>query len=288
MNYLLLAICVLLFGVQSLLHKQYAVKSHDPLSVYVFNLFGCGASTLTLAAVILISGVPFQVHIPTVICGTIFGLGFIGATTALNISIESGSMSLTNLIMNFSVVMPTIWSVCFLGERFQLMTGIGFVLLVLSLWMFNYKNETLEVNRKWLIWVTVLFITNGGCAVLMKMHQVWYPGQYRNEYMFIGFAVTTVFNFFYVLLNKNKKKKKNAIKQSVLFAVPEGIGNALTNLIVMILAVLIPSTIEYPVVSAGSIVCAFIWAVFIYREKMTKLQTVGFLVAVASIIVLNL
>lgn len=288
MDYLLLTLCTALIGVQSLFHKQYAIKSHDPVSVYVFNLFACAASTLTIVAAIIVSGKGFQAHTPTMIYGLIFGLGFICATTALNICLECGSMSLTNLIMNFSIVLPTIWSVLFLGDRFHLTTGIGFVLLVLSLIMFNYKNETLKVSRKWLIWVIILFVTNGGCAVLQKVHQVEYPGMYRNEYMLIGFAVTTVFNIIYVLAFRDKTGLRRASFYGLTLAAPEGAANAAANILIMVLAIRIPATIQYPVVSAGAIVCAFLWATLIYKEKMTKLQTAGFAVAISSIIILNL
>ncbi len=288
MNYLLLAVCIALLGVQSLLHKQYAIETHDPISVHSFNLFAAAASVVTVIAAILITGEGITLHTPTIIYGIIFGIGFVGTTSALNICLESGSMSLTNLIMSFSVVLPTIWSVLFLGDRFRLTTGIGFVLLVISLIMFNYKNETLDVNRKWLIWVIILFVMNGGCAVMQKVHQTDYPGLYQREYLLIGMTIYAVANLFIVLFFKNKTGIKKAVKFSLLLAAPEGVANVIANMIVMMLNTMIPATVEYPAVSAGSIIFAFIWAVLIYKEKISFIQKIGVAAAVMSIIILNL
>ena len=288
MNYILLAVCVTLVGVQSLLHKQYAIESHDPISVHLFNLFAAVASVITVLAAVLISGDGLTAHTPTIIYGVIFGIGFVVTTSALNICIESGSMSLTNLIMSFSVVLPTIWAVLFLGDRFRLTTGIGFVLLVFSLFLFNYRNETLEVNRKWLIWVIILFAANGGCAVMQKIHQTDYPGLYQREYLLIGMSIYAAANLFIVLFYKDKSGLKNAVKYGILLAAPEGVANVIANMLVMMLNSMISATVEYPAVAAGSIIWAFIWAVFIYKEKMSKIQTAGVVIAVASIIILNI
>jgi drug/metabolite transporter (DMT)-like permease len=287
MNYLLLALCLLFVGLQSLFHKQYAVKSSDPISIYMLSLFARISAAAVMAVAIVIKG-GFEFHLPTMIYAVFFGIGFFVATTALNICMVSGPMSLTNLIMSFSVILPTIYSVLFLGESFRLATGAGLVLLVISLIMFNYRNETLKFSKSWIFWVIILFISNGGCAVLQKIHQTNYPGKYQTEYLFVGMTLNAVVNLFIVIFYKDKTGLKNAVKYGFIYAIPQGIANIGSNLLIMMLNTMILATILYPAVAAAGIVFAFCWAVFIYKEKMTELQTAGFVTAVISIIVLNL
>ena len=56
----------------------------------------------------------------------------------------------------------------------------------------------------------------------------------------------------------------------------------------MILTSLIPSAILYPTISAGGIVIAFLFALLVYREKLSKTQQIGYAIGVTSVVLLNL
>jgi len=55
-----------------------------------------------------------------------------------------------------------------------------------------------------------------------------------------------------------------------------------------VLAVMLPASVMYPVVSAGGTITTSLAALLIYREKMSKRQIVGLGIGILAIIALNL
>ena len=286
-NYILLAVCIVAVGAQSLFRKQFSLDSDDTISPYVFHFLAGAASVVFMFAVILISGSGLTFHLPTLILAVSFGVSFIIATTTILYAIKYGSLSLTSLLLSYSIILPALFGIVVFGEAIRIPTIIGLILLVISLYMFNKKNETLVINKKWLFYVTLLFISNGTCAILQKVHQTWYPGQYQNDFLLIGMSVVTVINLLFLVFLP-KKGIGRAFKCGSYLAVPNGLCNVFANFLIMLLTVALPSAVLFPVVSAGGIVTAFLISKFIYKEKMSKLQIAGFAVSLVSITVLNL
>jgi multidrug transporter EmrE-like cation transporter len=56
----------------------------------------------------------------------------------------------------------------------------------------------------------------------------------------------------------------------------------------MILSGLMPVSLMFPIISAGGIVATFIISQVFYKEKLTKIQFVGFLTGLASIVFLSI
>ena len=67
-----------------------------------------------------------------------------------------------------------------------------------------------------------------------------------------------------------------------------GILNGMVNLFVMILSGRIPVSLMFPLISAGGLVLTYTVSKLLYKEKLTKIQFVGFLLGLAAIVFLNL
>ncbi len=67
-----------------------------------------------------------------------------------------------------------------------------------------------------------------------------------------------------------------------------GVFNGLTNFLVLVLNGKLPASVMFPVISGGGIVFTFLYAMIVYREKFKPIQIVGFVLGVASIVLLNL
>ena len=64
--------------------------------------------------------------------------------------------------------------------------------------------------------------------------------------------------------------------------------NGLTNMLVMILSGLMAVSVMFPLISAGGIIVTFIISKFVYKENLTRMQFMGFLVGILSIVFLNI
>ena len=80
----------------------------------------------------------------------------------------------------------------------------------------------------------------------------------------------------------------NTIKKGWHLASICGICNAITNLFVMILVGILPISLIFPIIQAGSLIVVYLVSFFILKEKFTKVQIIGLLVGIVSIVFLNL
>ena len=215
-----------------------------------------------------------------------FGLAYGTATVFQLYAITYGSLSLTSLIIAYSLVLPTVYGLVFLKDPFSAKFGIGVVLLVVSIFLINRKNDTTPITMKWAICAFLAFVGNGMASVTQKMQQVAFGGAYKNEFMILALAFVTVLLGIFVL-KQERREIKHYAKCGGILAVACGLVNGMVNLFVMILSGMMPVSVMFPMISAGGIIITYIISRFFYKEKLTKMQFIGFLAGIASVIFLS-
>jgi len=287
MNYLLMFLTILVLGVQSIFRKQFNNKTEGVTSApYVFNFLAAIASLVFL---LFFGLAEYRFHLQTTIYACAFGILSEVAMVTILYAFMYGSLSLTSLLLSYSIILPALYGILVLHEPFRWTTGVGLLLLVVSLYLFNKKKENLKITKKWLIFVSLLFLSNGICATLMKVHQYHFPGEYTTEFQGTSFLIVALLNALILLfMGKKRAGAGKAFSKGSWLAALFGICSVGANLLTMILAAKIPAAILYPVVSGGGIVSAYVIGRFIYKEKMSAIQNVAFLISLVSIVVLNL
>ena len=123
----------------------------------------------------------------------------------------------------------------------------------------------------------------------MDVHQGLYPGQYRAPFLALSMITVEIVTVTVILIRKNKKSnaKKKAL---VLCAGFNGTANATANLLLMTIigAGVIPAFIMFPVMSAGQSLFCFFLSFFIFHERFTKTQYIGYFVGALSVVLLNM
>lgn len=281
MQYFLLIAVIILTSSQSIFQKQYNLKTAAP------NVFLFSALTSMTALVFFVLSSGFQLEFSPKLAPYSLGFGATYAATwvATVFAIRFGSMAITTLITSYSLIIPALYGIIFLKEPIGINVYIGMALLLISLLLLNLKGGQFKFSLKWLICVTVAFAGNGMCATVQKMQQLKFNGEYKNEFMIIALAAAAVILFLFALKQGGIKKDAAVC---VRYAALNGTANGALNLLVMILTGLVPNAILFPSVSAGGIVLSFVIAVLIYKEKLTRMQAAGYILGVASVILLNL
>ena len=219
-----------------------------------------------------------------------YAVGFAAAYAISSIfgvlAIACGSLSLTSLFSSYSLLIPTVYGLVFLGDPVGAGLIPGLVLLMLSLFLINKADGKARLSVKWLICVAVSFAGSGMCSVVQKMQQVAFDGAYKNEFMIVALAIVTV-----VMLVMSLWKERKGIRQYAVtgwyWAILCGALNGMVNLFVMILSGRMPVSLMFPGICAGGLVLTYLASKFIYKEALTKTQFVGFLLGSAAIIFLN-
>ena len=216
-----------------------------------------------------------------------FALSFAVSNLFGVLAIGAGPLSLSSLMISYSLMIPTFYGVFFLKESINIFFLIGLGLLIISLFFVNKKNDRSPVTVKWVLFVFLSFAGNGLCSTFPKMQQAKFDGACKNEFMILSLAMVSVILITAALISGKKDIKKN-LRHARFIAPGCGIMNGLTNMLVMILSGLIPVSLMFPLISAGGIIVTYIISKFVYKEKLTKMQFAGFLMGIASIVFLNI
>ncbi len=282
MQYLYLTLVIFGVSFQNIIKKPYTQKTSGKGS-YTFALL------LSLTALIFFAvtskGLDFNSGL--ILYSSLFALSYILGTVFALEAISCGSLSLTALLISYSLLLPTIYGLVFLKEPIGALFVPGFILLVISLFLTNAKSEKVKINFKWIVFATLASVGNGMCSVSQKMQQVKFNGAYKNEFMILALSIVAAFLLVYSLI-KERRKMTSFIKAGWKEAILCGLANGVVNLLVMVLSDAMPASLLFPLISGGGILITHLVARFYYKEKLSKTQTVGFIFGLVSVVLLNL
>ncbi|MBQ8954807.1 MAG: hypothetical protein IJ048_11910 [Clostridia bacterium] len=285
MIYYLLLLCSPLFSCcQNVAQKQYNLKSKAPDPI----LFSAVSCLIALGTFVLTSRLQLTFDARLWPYSLAFALCYATALACTIYAVRCGPIALTTLIISLALIFPAAYGVM-LGETVTPLTALGFALLVGSLILVNLTfgaGQGQKLSGRWLKWVLIAFVGNGGCMIASNMQKRHLGDGYAHEFMIIALAVS-----FAILMGVSIVKNHGfsaEFKRCVPYAAVNGAANALLNLIVLTLIGHIPNTILYPTNAALAMLFTFALAWFLYGERFTKTQYVGYAMGVVSVILLNL
>ena len=282
MNALLLISIILGVTMQDVTKKIYNKKSPAPGAYFFVAL-----SALAAAAFFAVSSGKLNFNFSIVPYSIAFAAAYIAGVVGSVIAISCGPLSLTSLIVSFSLMLPALYGLIFLNDPISVGFFPGLALLAASLVLINIQGEKgTKINTKWVISVIFAFLGNGFCTIFQNMQQVRFDGGFKNEFMIIALIITAIAAFAMSLIKERKDIKKQTLVCYSL-GIACGVMNGAVNLFVMILSALMPVSLMFPIISAGGIVVTFIISTVIYKEKLSRLQLVGFILGTASVVLLN-
>ena len=283
-NYLLLALVTAGVSIQQISKKAYTQKV--PGGAYSF----CAGSALMALVVFLItSGGKFVYSHQTLGYAVAFAATYSICTVTSMLAVKTGPLSLTSLMVAYSLIIPALYGLIMLGEPVKITLIIGIILLLISLFFINIekKGEPKKITLKWIIYVFLAFVCNGACSVIQKVQQLSTGGLYKSELMIIALIITTIVLMIFASFNEKSDTVSNLKAGFWLFAIC-GIANGVVNYLVLLLSNRLPASVMFPVISAGGIVLSAIVAITVYKEKLSKYQWVGMILGIFSIISLNM
>lgn len=282
MNSIYLVTTVVFMLTQSVLRKLYSNQTKSS-GAFTFNVFsGVGALLFFLLTMkdpvwdlrILPYAVAFAV---SYLSAGIFGLK----------AISVGSLSLTSLITNFSLLIPTFYGLLFLGERGSVFFFVGVIALLVALVLVNKSSESMPITGKWLFYVAIAFVGNGMCSLSQTLQQNAFHGAGKNELMIMALVIVVLGSAVMMLLQE-RKEIKVYIKRGTVKGLACGVANGIVNMLVMVMLGAMPASVVFPLITGGSIVFTYVISRTVFHEKLSKRQTIGFVLGVASIILLNI
>ncbi len=300
-NIILLAVAVLSCGAYSLALKpanmRFSAKS-DPL------IFNACITLVASACAFAMFAVQGGAHIPSsdLIWAVVFGISFATTVYTNLLALNYGPLSLTTLIVNFSLVLPIIYSSLFLDEKLKAVRVVGILIIIGCMFLYTSpkvsgaeKSNNGKQTLKWMALCLVSFVTNGMLSIISKQYTMLSKGAYAESYLaycYLFASLTSLLIFTLVNL-KNKKEERTQPKSffspsmtaCILLA---GIANFVLNFIVVLLAPRMDAAIVYPVVQGGGPIVVTLGSRLFFKEKITVVKGIAILLGCVAIVLLNL
>ena len=272
--------------------QQIAKKAYNKKIAGGTFTFTAMSILFALVIFIISAGGKFNFNLEILPFALGFALSYGAASIGSFLAIGTGPLSITSLIVQYSLIIPTIYGLC-TGDEASPFLYVGLGLLFISLFLVNIekKGEEKKITLKWGIFALLAFFGNGLCSTVQKAQQDVFvteqnPDGYKSEFMIIALIVSLV-SIAIAALIFEKKGLGAKIKTGAHWYIICGLANGLVNLFVIMLAKY-EASIVFPVISAGGIVATALVRIFIYKEKLSVMQIIGMVLGTSSIVFLNL
>lgn len=283
MIYYLLLLCLPVFNCfQSISQKQYNLK-YEKANVILFSAV---TSAIALCFFLIASRFRLNFDAKLIPYSLGFAVGYSAGWVGTVLALRYGLMAISSLIVSCSLIFPTVYGVM-LGEPVTPLMLTGVILLLAAFVMVNLKfEEGSRFSWKWFACVMTAFFGNGLCAITQNMQKRALGDTYGDEFMILALIGASVLLFAFACMTS--RDVKGDFKRCLPFAAVNGVSNALINSLVLIIIGNIPNTVMYPTNAATCMIAAFLLSYFMYKERFSKVQYVGYVLGIVSIVMLNI
>lgn len=229
----------------------------------------------------------------------LFAICFGVCNVADVIAYKVGSIVLTSLIIQLSLIGVSCWGFIFWGSKITYLVIIGLVLVAIALWLCLYKGkeeEKKKINFTWIICVTLAFVGNAGCTIVQRTQQMVFDGQYAEFLMVVATALAVLIG----LVNYLRSDRSDSvviIKKTGYLPVLAAVLNGLVNLFVILMVSTpisktnpnpLSPTLIYPVLAVGSLAVTTVFSKFVFKEQMRWWQWLGVLIGAVAVGILSI
>ena len=280
MIFLILAIiCSTSLG---LILKHGRVKNSNTVLLINANYFT--ASTIAFAFVIFKYG--FNFSFQSLLFGLALGFLFVSTFILFSKSISLAGTALATVSARLSILIPVVLSIIFFSESPNLKMLFGFVLALVTLYLFylSLKNHNahLEAGNKYL-YLFLLLVGIGFVDFAMKLFEHNFPKDEKGLFVFTIFASAFIYTSTYLKVKKIKFDA-STYKLGLLLGIPNVLA------IHFLLAALgeLPAIIVFPIQNIGVIVLTAIAAYIFWKEQINLYGKIALAVGIAAILLLKL
>jgi len=284
--YYLLGASVIAASLNSVMINK--AKVNKKREIFKFNLF----SSLVWCVILLIANKGnISINQQVLFWGIVYG-----ATQALFIlfktaAMSSGSVAITTLIGNSSLLISILVSLIVWKERVTITDIAALVLLLAAIGMCTYKKTAATYNSKWKYYVVFFLVFAASVGIVFKAFGKTGGLDYCGDMMLIAAIVMTVFYLFAHLIVKRKENETDDSQRKyglIVYAVICGIFSCVYNRLNIFLSGSMDAIIFFPGFNGGVVLLSTLLSLLICKEKLSKRQIWGIVIGVIAITVIGI
>lgn len=283
MIYLILA--VLASSAVSIIMRHGEGRVKDSFAMFMANYFVCSAIALgfVLAGDKPTSGEGFPFAL---LLGAFAGILYLTCFVFLKYNITRNGVMLASVFMKLGVIIPLLIAIIFFKESPSALQLIGFIIAAAAIIIIYFEKDPEKKKRKGLssaALLILLFIIGGLTNSLANIYEKLGYAQYKNHYMLFTFL-----SAFLLSTAVTVYKKHRVSKYDVIYGAAIGVPNYFATRLLILSLSSVPAVIVYPVYNVGAIVLIGLAGMFIFRESVKGRRLIGYIMIIASLILLNI
>ncbi|MDF2673778.1 MAG: hypothetical protein K0R09_2043 [Clostridiales bacterium] len=212
------------------------------------------------------------------VTGVFFFLSFIYYQKSVN---ENGA-SLSGTFGKLGILIPMLVSIFIWKELPNALQWIGIFLAITSILMVNlsFNSKTPAKINPTLI---LLFLFGGIAEFQNKLFQKYTIIEYKDIFLFCVFFTSFIISLVYTIRSKDKVKVRD-----ILVGLLVGIPNLFSSYFLILALDLIPTSVAFPLYSAGSIIFISLGSLILYKERLTLKNKLAIFLVIIALVLINI
>lgn len=300
MDYLLLLCATMASAVKGLVCKKIGGSTGGNRQVFELNALIFLGAAVTVAAYAWLSGIGFHASSLTVILSVLFAAMLLFTQLTQTFAMRYGPASITSLIYSLGFLLPIFYSALFLGEQISVLQICGILVAICSLcFMIDLKCDR-KIGRLWLLFCFLACSGSGTNAIIQKIHRSRTLPEEIPCFLVLTFCMAMVFSWLVSLLAERGQQHNGEAGETVCRREPIPVPTLLFNLLFsgtvigalnilnLVIAGKLPAIIQFPVFNIGSMILVGLGGKFLFHDKLTRRQTIGFVIGCGAILMIGL
>ena len=269
--------------------RKYIRNSQDSV---LYNVMFFASVAAALAIALPLSSVTTSI----VVWAAIHSFSYAAFQILYSVALTCGPVSLTVLIINFSSLISTAFSVIALNEKLFLTQVIGIIFLITS--MILSCNKTAgekKATKKWVILTVTCLLTNGVGACIQMMFSrsetVKNIPNSDNTYLVVLYIFSAIVSLFVYLIVANTGKKEKSTfwfsKNVLFYAMAVGVIIGIFQKGYMMGNKTIPGTFMFPTYYGLQSLGMSLIGIILFKDRLSIRQKIGIVFGVCCIAMMN-
>ena len=289
----LVGLMVLFFSFQSLFTRLYSAHYAGADAGKATSVFSVCYGVFIAAASFLLGGMTFAPSWQTVLFGLLNAAMLILYNTSM---IEAGNRGSYSFLMVSSlfggILVPMAIGLLFLGETLSGLQVVAVLMMLISLVLMNLRTISFKgASKAYYLWCIALFFANGLYNGINNLQTQVMNGAQRTEMLtilYLGSALAVIVTESMKGQGKQLLSGFKMGKTSALFLLITCLSaTAAANQLLYILTQM-SSSVLYTIDSGAVLVLSILYSLILFKEKPTWEVILGMVIAVASIVLINI
>ena len=203
--------------------------------------------------------------------------------------IQKVGVAVTTVANRMSLIIPVCAALILYPEEntFTLLKGIAFFLALTGIYLSSTKVGKLSFDKKYLWLIILVFVGQGISDSIFNDFAQKFPNEGSYLFFMVLFFMASVSGI--LILSGRSIKTRNPLQlKSIFWGVIFGIPNFFSLVFFLKALGSMSSSIVFPLVSMGVVVSSSLIGVLLFKEKLSRNNWIGILLAICAIYIFSL